>query len=73
MCVCVCVCVCVFVGKPLQTDVPEGAETYLSADLAQHLQAESAHYSKGANYNERDRVTPCAREYERDTFVLTVY
>lgn len=47
------------VGRLLQTDLPEGAETYLSADLAQHLQAESAHYSKGANYNEHDRVTLC--------------
>jgi len=50
--------VCVLAGCYKQT-FPEGVETYLSADLAQHLQAESAHYSKGANYNEHDRVTLC--------------
>lgn len=50
--------VCVLVGKLSETDVTEEAETSLSADLAQHLQAESAHYSKCANYHRHDRVTP---------------
>lgn len=54
-----------FFGMSLEADAPGGAKTHLSAYLAQHLQSDSAYYSKGVNYTKRDCLRVCVPTFHK--------
>lgn len=58
-------CMCWKVGKSLKADAPGGAKTHPSAYLAQHLQSDSAYYSKGVNYTKHDCLPVCVPTFHK--------